>query len=131
MQFHYNLVQILQFLVEYGENFCQSIDESGNTPLHIASEHGNLEAVKILLDHGASGDAQNHKLAILLRQTLKAHYHPLLLSVPIVLLWSSSTPDCQSAIETLLCQTLPNCLRYTLSLLVVHRSSNIPNSRNL
>ena len=49
-------------MVKYGEKFCQSIDESGNTPLHIASERGNLEAVKILLDHGASGDAQNHEL---------------------------------------------------------------------
>ena len=49
-------------MVKYGEKVCQSIDESGNTPLHIASERGNLEAVKILLDHGASGGAQNHKL---------------------------------------------------------------------
>ena len=49
-------------MVKTGEKFCQSIDKSGNTPLHIASERGNLEDVKILLDHGASGDAQNHEL---------------------------------------------------------------------
>ena len=61
LQFHKNLVQPLQFLVKFGEKLWQSIDESGNTPLHIASERGNLEAVKILLDHGASGDAQNSK----------------------------------------------------------------------
>ena len=47
---------------KYGHNLCQSVDEKGNTPLHIASERGNLEAVKILLDHGASGGAQNQKL---------------------------------------------------------------------
>ena len=55
----------LQFLVKdekYGHKLCQSVDEKGNSPLHIASERGNLEAVKILLDHGASGDAQDQEL---------------------------------------------------------------------
>lgn len=55
----------MQFLVQdemYGHQLCQSIDETGNTPLHIASERGDLEAVKILLHHGASGGAQNCKL---------------------------------------------------------------------
>lgn len=55
----------MQFLVQdemYGHQLCQSIDETGNTPLHIASERGDLEAVKILLHHGASGSAQNCKL---------------------------------------------------------------------
>ena len=49
-------------MVNYGEIFCQSDDEKGNSPLHIASEHGNLEALKNLLDHGASGGAQNQEL---------------------------------------------------------------------
>ena len=62
LHFHKNRVQPSQFLVKHGEELCQSTDESGNTPLHIASERGNLEAVKILLDHGASGDAQNRQL---------------------------------------------------------------------
>lgn len=48
----------MQFLVE---DLCHSADKSGNTPLHIASECGNLEAVKFLLDHGASANAQNHE----------------------------------------------------------------------
>ena len=62
LRLHNKFVQPLQFLVKYGEKLSQSIDEGGNTPLHIASERGNLEAVKILLDYGASGGAQNHKL---------------------------------------------------------------------
>ena len=49
-------------MVKNGEKLCHAIDKTGNTPLHIASERGNIEAVKILLDHGASGDAQNHHL---------------------------------------------------------------------
>ena len=55
----------LQLLVKdekYGHKLLQSVDAKGNSPLHIASERGNLEAVKILLDHGASGDAQNQEL---------------------------------------------------------------------
>ena len=55
----------MQFLVQdemYGHQLCQSIDETRNTPLHIASERGDLEAVKILLHHGASGGAQNRKI---------------------------------------------------------------------
>ena len=60
--FHNKIVQLLQFLVKHGEKLRKSVDEKGNSPLHIASERGNLEAVKIFLDHGASGDAQNHKL---------------------------------------------------------------------
>jgi len=49
-------------LVKNGEKLCHAVDEAGETPLHIASGHGNLEAVKILLDHGASADAQNLEL---------------------------------------------------------------------
>ena len=52
----------MQFLVEdakYGEKLCHSTDETGNTPLHIASERGYEQAVDTLLHHGAFGDAQN------------------------------------------------------------------------
>ena len=52
---------ILQFLVK---DLCHSTDKSGNTPLHIVSECGNVEAVKFLLDHGASANAQNHEREI-------------------------------------------------------------------
>lgn len=48
-------------MVKNGEKLCHAIDKAGNTPLHIASERENIEAVKILLDHGAIGDAQNHR----------------------------------------------------------------------
>ena len=63
--FTMNSCSTSQFLVQdekYGQKLCQSTDESGNTPLQIASERGNLEAVKILLDHGASAAAQNCEL---------------------------------------------------------------------
>ena len=52
----------LQFLLDdcnYGEKLCHATNQTGHTSLHIASEHGNLEAVKILLDHGANDNAQN------------------------------------------------------------------------
>jgi len=52
----------LQFLLDdciYGERLCHTTNNTRHTPLHIASEHGNLEAVKILLGHGASDNAQN------------------------------------------------------------------------
>ena len=58
-------VQLLQFLVKdekYGHKLLQSVDEKENSPLHISSERGNLEAVKILLDYGASGGTQNQEL---------------------------------------------------------------------
>lgn len=55
------LTHILQFLVE---DLCHSTERGGNTPLHIASECGNLGAVKFLLDHGASANAQNHEREI-------------------------------------------------------------------
>ena len=53
---------ILQFLLDdcnYGEKLCHATNITRHTPLHIASECGNLEAVKMLLDHGASDNAQN------------------------------------------------------------------------
>ena len=65
LQFTTNSCLMLQFLVKdekYGQMLCQSTDESGNTPLHTASERGNLEAVKILLDHGGSASVQNKEL---------------------------------------------------------------------
>jgi len=55
----------LQFLVsdcKYGEKLCNASNDAKHTPLHIASEHGNEEAVNILLQHGARGNAQNHNL---------------------------------------------------------------------
>ena len=60
-----NFCSTLQFLVKdekYSDKLLQSVDAKGNSPLHIASECGNVEAVKILLDHGASGGAQNQEL---------------------------------------------------------------------
>ena len=56
------LVQLSQLLANYEETPCHAIYETGNTPLHIASECGNLESVKNLLDHGASAEAQNYEL---------------------------------------------------------------------
>ena len=52
----------MQFLLKYNQKLCHTTNNIGHTPLHIASECGNLEAVKILLDHGASGGAQNQEL---------------------------------------------------------------------
>ena len=34
----------------------QAIDSAGNTPLHIAAKHGNLAAIKILLEHPLSSN---------------------------------------------------------------------------
>lgn len=53
---------ILQFLLDdcnHGATLCHATNSARHTPLHIACEYGNLEAVKILLDHGARDNAQN------------------------------------------------------------------------
>ena len=56
---HYcNCYYCLQFLVsdtKYGEKLCNAANDAEHTPLYIASERGNQEAVNILLQHGASG----------------------------------------------------------------------------
>ena len=41
---------------------CNAANDAEDTPLHVSSERGNQEAVNILLQHGASGSAQNSKL---------------------------------------------------------------------
>ena len=39
---------------KWRSKLCQAIDNAGNTPLHIAAKHGNLPAIKILLEHPLS-----------------------------------------------------------------------------
>ena len=39
---------------KWRSKLCQAIDSAGNTPLHIAAKHGNLAAIKILLEHPLS-----------------------------------------------------------------------------
>ena len=51
----------LQFLLKYHQKLCHTTNNTGHTPLNTASECGNLEAVTILLDHGAGADAQSHE----------------------------------------------------------------------
>ena len=57
-----SLLQSSQLVVNYGETLCHAIDDTGNTPLHLASECGNLESVKNLLNDAACAEAQNHEL---------------------------------------------------------------------
>jgi len=62
-KFLHNIVfQSLLDDCKYGENLCHATSDTGHTPLHIASGLGYSEAVSILLDHGASADAQNGDL---------------------------------------------------------------------
>ena len=53
-----NIYYCLQFLVsdwKYGEKLVNATNDAEHTPLHVASERGNQEAVNILLQHGACG----------------------------------------------------------------------------
>ena len=58
----YNYFQFLVSDTKYGEKLFDATNDAEHTPLHIASEHGDQEAVNILLQHGARGSAQNSKL---------------------------------------------------------------------
>jgi len=60
-----NSLSLLKSLLDdskYGEKLCHATNDTGHTPLHIASGLGYSEAVSILLDHGARADAQNGDL---------------------------------------------------------------------
>ena len=52
----------MQFLVsdiEWGSKLQQSIDFDNNTPLHTAARHGNIAAVKVLLQLDSDTYVQN------------------------------------------------------------------------
>ena len=52
----------MQFLVrdiEWGSKLQQSTDFDNNTPLHMAARHGNIAAVKVLLQLNSDTYAQN------------------------------------------------------------------------
>ncbi|KAK7476855.1 hypothetical protein BaRGS_00031937 [Batillaria attramentaria] len=52
--------RVVKILLEYGASLEVGDWEKGRKPLHIACEHGNNDLVKILLDAGASVDAQDN-----------------------------------------------------------------------
>ena len=49
---------VIDFLIQSGE-LVSVRDKDGNTPLLIAARHGNLDALRCLLDHGASLNEEN------------------------------------------------------------------------
>ena len=55
-------------------------DDSGKTALHWAAAVNNVEAVQVLLAHGANRDAQNNKVCILYHISYMI-YNSILLSV--------------------------------------------------
>jgi hypothetical protein len=52
---------VLRLLVECGADVNARADDDGFTPLHRASEHGALEIVRLLLEHGADPEAVNYE----------------------------------------------------------------------
>ena len=59
---------VLQFMMLYKSN-KEEINAKGNTPLHLASARGNLEAVRIIMESKATSNKEpkNLKYFILLR----------------------------------------------------------------
>ena len=43
---------------KWGSKLCRATNSDGNTALHIAAKHGNLAAIRILLE----GDSINHEM---------------------------------------------------------------------
>ncbi len=38
--------------------------QNGSAPLHLASEHGLVQTVELLLEHGANADLENHVCSV-------------------------------------------------------------------
>ena len=45
---------------DWCQMLCETSDDAGNTPLHIAVMQGNSMAVQLLIEHEAETDAVNH-----------------------------------------------------------------------
>jgi len=50
---------------------CMSVQEHGDTALHIAARHHNVEIGKILAEHSADVNIQNVRSSIIVLSTLK------------------------------------------------------------
>ena len=53
-----NLIEVRSWLSTASEE-CNVCAEDGNTPLHVAAKHLNIEMAKLLLDHGADANSAN------------------------------------------------------------------------
>lgn len=50
-----------RFLIEHGGADVAGQNMNGMTPLHMASERGNLDLARLLIEHGVDAAAQNKK----------------------------------------------------------------------
>ena len=52
------MLSVIQVLVQEYPPALTDVDESGNTPLHLAALHGSTEVVDYLIDEGAEVEAR-------------------------------------------------------------------------
>ena len=52
------MLSVVQVLVQKYPPALTDVDESGNTPLHLAALHGSTEVVDYLIDEGAEVEAR-------------------------------------------------------------------------
>jgi ankyrin repeat protein len=69
---HHNFDHVIEYLVEHGAK-VNCIDHYGITPLHILSEYGRIDLVRLLVEHGADVNLTREKPTSLHMATENGH----------------------------------------------------------